>query len=656
MRLLSALGHDDTAIPDNVEAAAELYRSTTADLALLVILDNARDVRQVRPLLPGSGAFTIITSRDRLTGLTVRDDAHPIRLTPLSSGESAALLARLVDDSDPVTALRLAELCGNLPLALRIAAARAREDPCGITGYVDELARSDRLGLLAVDGDTDSAVSANLDRSYRNLDSDARSVFCRIGSLPGEDVSAELVNEFSGLSEVDTDRAVSQLVSGHLLERHQSDRYRMHDLVRLYAKRRARSTLTDVERDRLVDGFIQWHHDRAYRTDIAEESNLFLAVDELSAHPKLWRLVLALRSTINRGRFTDRTRRIVDGALAQAQEADDVLGMFRMTGLLAHLAFRSGDESMASELGERAIRYAANLTAREQITAEGNLGVVLRSTGRLESSRHHLSRAVDLAMDAGVVRPLQIFGRSLVSSLCETGHTDAAQRYVNSIREVREAEWSEADRAILDLSVAEVLLHRGDYSESLNRVEAAIAFAQREGQHFLLAMTLQKRARVMYFAGWPELAMQDNEAEARLIQTHRMATMEPEILFHRAEILIDLGEYTEALSLVARIGTRGLIRTSYFQAQLALTRAEAQNRLGECELALGHARQALEAFRAMSWRAREEEARYAVARAHLSLGDVSAAETELTAANAIGAPINTGRLRTMVPGGVVGQL
>src|SRR5581483_4378119 len=111
-----------------------LYRTLLADRRVLVVLDNARDVEQVRPLLPGSpGCLVLVTSRDTLTGLVARDGAHPIGLDVLAAGEARALLDRLLDPArtaaEPAATADLADRCGRLPLALRIAAAHLLAHP-----------------------------------------------------------------------------------------------------------------------------------------------------------------------------------------------------------------------------------------------------------------------------------------------------------------------------------------------------------------------------------------------------------------------------------------------------------------------------------------------------------------------------------------------
>ncbi|HEX9039741.1 MAG TPA: BTAD domain-containing putative transcriptional regulator, partial [Trebonia sp.] len=172
---LRALGVPAERIPPEVDEATGLYRSLLADRRVLVVLDNARDPGQVRPLLPGgAGCLTVITSRDRLAGLAVREGARLLPLGVLSKDEALAVLSAVLG-ADRVSAERdaavaVAELCACLPLALRIAAAHlARQAGQPLSGLAAELREGNRLSVLSVPGDEQSAVRVSFDLSYAAL-------------------------------------------------------------------------------------------------------------------------------------------------------------------------------------------------------------------------------------------------------------------------------------------------------------------------------------------------------------------------------------------------------------------------------------------------------------------------------------------------------
>ncbi|SEL88400.1 ATP-binding protein [Streptacidiphilus jiangxiensis] len=237
--LLRSLEVPAQAIPPGVEARAALYRSRLAGTRTLVLLDNALDAAQVRPLLPGeAGCLVLITSRSRLTGL---DDAHTLTLDVLDVDQAATLLRqvagpqRIADDETEALA-ELAELCGRLPLALRIAGARLRHRPAlRVADLVAQLrGATDRLVHLR---DTERDVTAVFATSYARLPEAEQRLFRLLGLLPGDDIDACAAANLAGLGDVRTaEELLESLLDHNLLLQHQSGRYRLHDLVRAYAR------------------------------------------------------------------------------------------------------------------------------------------------------------------------------------------------------------------------------------------------------------------------------------------------------------------------------------------------------------------------------------------------------------------------------------
>jgi DNA-binding SARP family transcriptional activator len=178
-RFLRALGVPGDQVPSDVDEASALFRSLVAGRRMLILLDDAHDAEQVRPLLPGSsGCLTLVTSRDRLGGLMARDGARPLTLDVLTDDEAHHLLATLLGatrvTAEPRATAEVARLCGNLPLALRLAAANLATHPrSSIADYVARLT-GDRLDAPEVDGDPTAGVRAAFDLSYAALTPDAQ--------------------------------------------------------------------------------------------------------------------------------------------------------------------------------------------------------------------------------------------------------------------------------------------------------------------------------------------------------------------------------------------------------------------------------------------------------------------------------------------------
>ena len=264
-RFMRALGADPADLPADPEELAAMYRSQLSGRRVLVVLDNAASAEQVRPLLPGTeGCLAIITSRNRLSGLVAVDGAQRLTLDVLPPGQAAALVARIAGHeraaADPAATRRLAELCGRLPLALRIAADRAAAHPhLSMAGLAGELtAESGRLDVLATD-DQASQIRAVFSWSYRALASASARAFRFLGLHPGQDISIAAAAALLGAPFPQTRQLLRSLASGHLLEETGQDRYQFHDLVRVYAAERARASDPEPHRTAAVRRLLTWY-------------------------------------------------------------------------------------------------------------------------------------------------------------------------------------------------------------------------------------------------------------------------------------------------------------------------------------------------------------------------------------------------------------
>ena len=245
---LRSLGVAGQEIPDGVEERARLYRSRLAGRWMLVLLDNARDGDQVRPLLPGDpGCVAVVTSRDALAGLVAADGARRLDLDVLPLADAAGLLRSLIGpraDQDPAAVAELAGLCARLPLALRIAAelaATRRTTP--LADLVAELERS-RLDCLDA-GEDRADVRAVFSWSYRQLPDDAATAFALTGLHPGTDLDVHAAAALTGTTAGQAGRVLGRLHRASLLQAAGPGRYGMHDLLRAYAREQAAARDTD---------------------------------------------------------------------------------------------------------------------------------------------------------------------------------------------------------------------------------------------------------------------------------------------------------------------------------------------------------------------------------------------------------------------------
>ena len=238
---LDALGVAPHRIPQDLDAQAALYRSVLADKRVLVVLDNARDAEQIRPLLPGSASSrTIVTSRNHLTSLVAIDGAVPVGLDVLGDDEARDLLGqRLGADrlaAEPWAAEEIIAACARLPLALTIAAARAAGRPGRPLASVSADLREaqSRLDVL-VAGDPASEVRTVMSWSYMALTPPAARLFRLLGLHPGPDVNAAAAASIAGHSPARVRTLLAELENAGMLSERVPGRYGCHDLLRAYA-------------------------------------------------------------------------------------------------------------------------------------------------------------------------------------------------------------------------------------------------------------------------------------------------------------------------------------------------------------------------------------------------------------------------------------
>ncbi|HEX8007359.1 MAG TPA: NB-ARC domain-containing protein, partial [Trebonia sp.] len=257
--LLRALGAANQQIPHDIPGRASLYRSLLRDKRVLVVLDNAASEEQIRPLLPGGGASrALVTSRRLLAGL---EGVRRLSLGPLPLLEAAELLTgilggRSASEGEPALT-QLAQLCGGLPLALRIIGNRLVSRPGWSAAELaarmtDEERRLDQLKA----GDLEIATAFGM--SYEQLAPSARRVFRRLALVPGRDFDAALAAVVGEISIEDAWDALDELVDLGLLQDSTSGRYRFHDLVRLFGRDRLQKEDAEAERDAITETVTSW--------------------------------------------------------------------------------------------------------------------------------------------------------------------------------------------------------------------------------------------------------------------------------------------------------------------------------------------------------------------------------------------------------------
>jgi DNA-binding SARP family transcriptional activator len=383
---LEALGITPAGIPSDPDAVLALYRSKLANTRTLILLDNARDTNQVRPLMPGAaGCLVLVTSRNMLTGLVALDGATPLTLDLFTAQEAGELLTRRLGaertGGEPDAAAHLARLCARLPLALNIAAARAAAYPgASLRSVADQLGDTQRRldALSAEEGAAD--VRAVFSWSYQTLDGSAALLFRLLGLHPGPDISAAAAASLSGLAPDEARSALNALVRAHLIAEPIPSHYALHDLLRAYAVELASGHATEEQRHqakrRMFDHYLHSAHrarqalnmgsqmialeapcpgttpeDFADRTQarawFRTEHSVLIAICGLAAEggfdAHAWQLAWAVASYLDGAGYWTEIETTSRSALVAAERADDPVGVAHAHRNLGYVRVRRTD-------------------------------------------------------------------------------------------------------------------------------------------------------------------------------------------------------------------------------------------------------------------------------------------------------------------------
>jgi transcriptional regulator with XRE-family HTH domain/tetratricopeptide (TPR) repeat protein len=431
-------------IPADPSAQQALYRSVLADRRMLVVLDNARDEQQVRPLLPGGGnCLVLVTSRAQLVGLAATDSASMLSLGVLCDSESRQLLAERLGAArvraEPEAVAELIALCGGLPLALAITAARAASSPVfPLAALAAEMRTASRRLDTLDTGDAAASVRAVFSGSYASLSSPAAQAFRLLSLHPGPDVSLPAAASLFGLPVLRSRALLGELRRACLVTEQAPGRFSLHDLLRAYATEQAMALDTEKGRHaatgRVLDHYLhtacacgrllephndkitlpppragtQPEHPSSYRQAMgwfAAEHRVLLAVvaqaggDDWDGHA--WQLAWAFGGFLDRcGHWHDLVR-MQRPALAAAERLGDRTGQAHVRRITGHALFWLGarDEarthlSVALDLYRELRHYVGQ--ARIHI----DLALIHEHLGRCADALDHGRRGLELSRAA----------------------------------------------------------------------------------------------------------------------------------------------------------------------------------------------------------------------------------------------------------------
>jgi DNA-binding SARP family transcriptional activator len=434
---LDGLGVPPPRVPAGLDAQVGLYRSLLAGRRMLVLLDNAADADQVRPLLPATpGCLVLVTSRNLLNGLVVADGARRVVLELLPEDDARQVLADRLGpertDAEPDAVARIVAGCARLPLALSVAAAYAanrRDDSLG--AIAAQLAG----GLEMFDGgDPATDVRSVLFWSYRVLTVEAARLFRLLSLHPGPDFTALAAASLVGVPLGQTRPALAELIGAHLVDEHRSGRFALHDLLHAYAGELSRAHDADTERRaataRMVDHYLHTSyaaalalHPHGHRIEIApattgtrietiadaERSLAWFAAEypvlrTLVGHAAhhgydvaAWQLAWTLTDYLDRhGRWHDQAE-VHTLALTAARRLGDAGAQAHAHRACARARMRLGGQDEAHDHYAAAVELFAALDDRAgQAHAHLGLGWVLEHQGRVAEAVEHDRQALAL--------------------------------------------------------------------------------------------------------------------------------------------------------------------------------------------------------------------------------------------------------------------
>jgi len=563
--LLQTAGVDARQIPAGLEARALLWRHWLAGRRMLLLLDDAADSDQIRPLLPGSpGSLVLVTSRQELTAL---EDAHPVRLGVLAAEEAARLLVWLaarpdLDAGDPAVAL-IAGLCGNLPLALGILGRQLRHSPAWTPAdLAADLTRArDRLAQMHAES---VSVAAAFDLSYQDLSDAQQHMFRRLGLHLGTDIDAWAAAALADAGVDDAQDLLRALSRQNLITEPAQGRYRLHDLIKEHARALAEAHDPPAEREAATGRLLDYFQRAAAHAETLLARQTRPQPPGLATAPARTPGLSSREQALSWAR-TERANLFacLDRAAATGQAERVVAFTAGVAALLRH----DGPWAEAISRHTAAAEFARRLGDRlSQANALDELGIVQRLTGDYRSAAQTQQEALRIYTGLG-----NRLGRA--NALSHLGYlhtlTDDYQRAAADLREALVLYRGIGDRlgqpdALSHL--ATVLRLTGDFEGAAQTLEHALSLCRELGYR-------QGEANALMYLGAVRLRTRDHRGAAQSLEA-------------ALGIFLDLGNRLGHANTLSYLGTMSQETGDYQAAAKAHREAldiyrDLGNRLGQ---------------------------------------------------------------------------
>ncbi|QFU86954.1 tetratricopeptide repeat protein [Amycolatopsis sp. YIM 10] len=645
---LRALGVAGTEIPAEEDQRAARFRTELDDRRLLLILDNAGSVEQIRPLLPGAASCSVlVTSRETLPALIARHGAHRVQLDLLTPEDALDLLRTLLGErvtAEPVPAEALAEYCVRLPLALRLVAELALARPeVSLAELATELAdERRRLDLLDGGGDPRTAVRAVFSWSYGHLPGDAARMFRLWGLHPGRALTADAAAALAGTGLVEAQRLIDVLVRAHLAEELRPGRYQLHDLLRVYA-----AELAEDDRDALTRLFDHYVAAAALAMDLDSPQEKHLRPEPPPLRFPDWRPpnaqqwletergnLLAVASHATRNGWPEHVR-LLSGILWKYLD----LGGYHEDALMLHT-----HASAFAEAGERtdpltliglgywrvgrskeALSYLEEALAAARESGNRNtesyvlntLGLVCRALGRFADALAYLEQALELARETGD-RTSEGLVLVVLGAACRgMGRYRDAARYLELALAAARETGDRTSEGYVWVNLGDVLSAQGKHEKAVSSLEQGLTLFAETGTRTSEGYALGILGGALRCLGRYEDALERLDQALAVSRETGGRVNEGVALKHRGDVHQELGSHDEAarclgeaLAIARECADRGV-------------ESRVLNSLGALALARGESAEAARFFRGALEIAVETGCTGDQACAHRGLGDAT---------------------------------
>lgn len=526
-RILPALGLPSTQVPTDLEDLTNTYRSLVADRRILLVLDNAANAQQVHDLIPAAPeSAVLITSRSQMPSLAALTGARLMPLAPLSARDSEQLVRTILAtapkpaDSDIG---QIIELCGYLPLAIRVAATAYLHSARPLSEFVSELEQHDRLSALSIADNPRATVRAVFDLSYRTLSTGAARLFRLLSLVPGPDFCRSCAQHVADISPAQADLLLRELSAASLIHPGRPRHYRFHDLVRLYAHDRC---VTEDDHGKLHAALSRLHSyyvttadqaaDALYPTWIRlprthptivtsqdspvvpnaakwmgdEAPNLIATIRYTAQYGPVdiaWYLSESLRPyVVTHGESRIEALGAFEIALRAATSAGNRRAMAVMHSTFSSVYVRVRDIQRAlPHIRAELSQYLELGFAEGETRARIGLGDALATQGYLQDAADQLAEALRIA-ERNDFTALQLLALLNFSVLEEwRDQLDVAKKYVLSAFDLIDATSSSSTKGAVHATLGMIMIRRGEFTDAIEQHLIALdCYRQSGDQHY----------------------------------------------------------------------------------------------------------------------------------------------------------------------------